>query len=216
MGELKKEIKKLQRHREQVKNWVAKHPDLLNKEPLIDARRKIEKEMERFKNFEKEVKTKTYSKVGLSMKKNTMTQDQQDAVHWITEQREILKNQQKDLEEQLDKIQRKRGKRKGNMSEESLLKRIDRHKWHVVQQNVLSKKIENGRVDPKQLDALKEDITYYVEEAHVDEDFYDNDLLYDGIEELEVADEDDEEDIEPSPPKKKEKERKKKKKRSTR
>lgn len=40
-NDLKKEIKKLQRLREQVKIWIAQN-DVKNKEPLIDVRKKIE------------------------------------------------------------------------------------------------------------------------------------------------------------------------------
>merc|ERR1711879_474089 len=102
-----------------------------------------------------------------------------------------------------DKLQRKRGKKKNYSNEEVLSKRIDKHKWHMQQMRDLSKRIEKGRVDPKQLEALKDDITYYVEEAATDEDFYDNDF-YEGIEELEIPetdnDDEDEEQQSPSPP----------------
>ena len=63
-GDLKKEIKKLQRYRDQIKSW-ASSPDVKNKKPLLDARKQIEAEMERFKVLEKQTKTKAYSKEGL-------------------------------------------------------------------------------------------------------------------------------------------------------
>lgn len=47
-GELKKEIKKLQRLREQIKAWIA-GADIKDKQPLMDARKSIERDMERFK-----------------------------------------------------------------------------------------------------------------------------------------------------------------------
>jgi CCR4-NOT transcription complex subunit 3 len=39
--DLKKEIKKLQRHRDQVKTWAARD-DIKDKKPLVDARKAIE------------------------------------------------------------------------------------------------------------------------------------------------------------------------------
>ena len=39
--DLKKEIKKLQRHRDQIKTWAARD-DIKDKKPLIDARKAIE------------------------------------------------------------------------------------------------------------------------------------------------------------------------------
>jgi CCR4-NOT transcription complex subunit 3 len=64
-ADLKIQIKKLQKLREQIKAW-ASSSEIKNKQPLIDARKAIEKDMERFKVFEKEAKTKTYSKEGLA------------------------------------------------------------------------------------------------------------------------------------------------------
>ena len=49
---MKKEIKKLQRFRDQVKQWAASN-DVKDKNPLLEARRRIEVEMERFKVIER-------------------------------------------------------------------------------------------------------------------------------------------------------------------
>ena len=47
-ADLKKEIKKLQRLRDQAKTFIA-HNDIKNKKPLLDARKLIEGKMEQFK-----------------------------------------------------------------------------------------------------------------------------------------------------------------------
>ena len=73
------------------------------------------------------------------------------------------------METQIDKLQRKNRKKKSAQQvsqEEVLVKRLDKHKWHLIQMRDLSKRIEKGRVDPNQLDVLKDDIIYYVEEAY--------------------------------------------------
>ena len=62
---MKKEIKKLQRFRDQVKQWTASN-DVKDKTVLLEYRKKIEIEMERFKVVEKETKTKAFSKEGLA------------------------------------------------------------------------------------------------------------------------------------------------------
>ena len=88
--DLKKEIKKLQRHRDQIKTWAAssdvgrraatraisvtlRAPEprlssaqVKDKRALATARKLIETKMEQFKVCEKETKTKTYSKEGLA------------------------------------------------------------------------------------------------------------------------------------------------------
>ena len=65
-GELKKEIKKLQRMRDQIKAWATSN-DVKDKKPLQEARKKIEAQMEKFKVIERETKAKPFSKEGLGM-----------------------------------------------------------------------------------------------------------------------------------------------------
>ena len=64
-GDLKKEIKKLQRLRDQIKVWIGSN-DIKDKNALIEARKTIEQKMEQFKICEKDTKTKAYSKEGLA------------------------------------------------------------------------------------------------------------------------------------------------------
>jgi hypothetical protein len=65
-AELKKEIKKLQRFRDQVKQWAGSN-DVKDKNPLLEARRTIEREMERFKVVEKarSIHWSPYDRVGV-------------------------------------------------------------------------------------------------------------------------------------------------------
>jgi CCR4-NOT transcription complex subunit 3 len=66
MSDLKKEIKKLQRFREDIMKWTS-NPEVKDKTALSDSRRRIEVEMEKFKAFERESKTKPFSMIGLAM-----------------------------------------------------------------------------------------------------------------------------------------------------
>ena len=65
-GELKKEIKKLQRMRDQIKAWATSN-DVKDKKPLQESRKRIEAQMEKFKVIERETKAKPFSKEGLGM-----------------------------------------------------------------------------------------------------------------------------------------------------
>jgi CCR4-NOT transcription complex subunit 3 len=69
-ADLKKEIKKLQRYRDQIKTWIQSS-EIKDKKSLLDARKLIEREMERFKVCEKETKTKAFSKEGLGQQPKT-------------------------------------------------------------------------------------------------------------------------------------------------
>ncbi|KAF2306946.1 hypothetical protein GH714_022680 [Hevea brasiliensis] len=76
-ADLKKEIKKLQRYRDQIKTWIQsseikdKKVSASYEQALVDARKHIEREMERFKICEKETKTKAFSKEGLGQQPKT-------------------------------------------------------------------------------------------------------------------------------------------------
>merc|ERR1712243_229123 len=65
-ADLKKEIKKLQRLRDQIKTWAASN-EIKDKRTLLENRKLIETQMERFKIVERETKTKAYSKEGLGL-----------------------------------------------------------------------------------------------------------------------------------------------------
>ncbi|XP_047318068.1 CCR4-NOT transcription complex subunit 3-like isoform X2 [Impatiens glandulifera] len=98
-ADLKKEIKKLQRYRDQIKTWIQSS-EIKDKKALMDARKVIEKEMERFKICEKETKTKAFSKEGLDQQPKTDPKEKAKA-----ETRDWLNNVVSDLESQIDSFE---------------------------------------------------------------------------------------------------------------
>ena len=84
--DLKKEIKKLQRLRDQIKSWISS-AEVKDKEPLVEARKLIETKMEAFKTCERETKTKTYSKEGLMRADQLSPEEEakQNTSAWISE-----------------------------------------------------------------------------------------------------------------------------------
>lgn len=60
--EIKKEIKKLQRHRDFFKQ-LMKDPEVKDKSKVVEARHRIEEQMEKFREIEKEYKQKKLTKV---------------------------------------------------------------------------------------------------------------------------------------------------------
>jgi hypothetical protein len=61
-SDIKREIKKLQRHRDTFKQHI-KDSEIKDKTKMIEARRKIEDQMEKFRELEKEYKQKKLTKV---------------------------------------------------------------------------------------------------------------------------------------------------------
>eukprot|EP01100_Stratorugosa_tubuloviscum_P013091 TRINITY_DN6424_c0_g3_i1.p1 TRINITY_DN6424_c0_g3~~TRINITY_DN6424_c0_g3_i1.p1 ORF type:complete len:145 (-),score=63.73 TRINITY_DN6424_c0_g3_i1:19-453(-) len=99
--DLKREIKKLQRFREQIKNWL---PNEREKDKLNEAKRNIETQMEIYKNYEKASKTKAYSKEKLSQ---FATPDAKSTTCiWVRKNIEELKAQIDKLES--DNLKRKK------------------------------------------------------------------------------------------------------------
>jgi len=220
-ADLKKEIKRLQRYRDQIKSWMG-NDHVKDKRLLIENRKHIETKMEEFKICEKETKTKAYSKEALAKaaKRDLLSPEQQVTMEWISKQTESLNDQQKDQKKMLEEVQRNR-RRKGNEKrEEQLLHRIDRHDWHLQKLQDLASSVQKGHVSPTLImGTVSEDIEYYVQEAHTNSDWYDDDFLYDNIDSLEVYQEEQEEKEReetppptPTPKKKKKKLKDKKKK----
>lgn len=91
---LKTEIKKLQRYRDQIKSWISS-ADIKDKSDLLDARKDIERRMERFKVCEKEAKTKAFSKEGLgaASRLDPREKQKQEMRDWLSSVVETLETQ---------------------------------------------------------------------------------------------------------------------------
>lgn len=218
-SDLKKEIKKLQRQREQIKSWLGGN-DVKDKKPLLEYRRKIERQMERFKLVERDMKTKAFSKEGLSMDKRLDPREREkaEAAEFVSDSIDRLNQQNEVLEGKIQQLQLavKKNKRQGltkKAQSDEYQKLIDRNSWHVGRLEAVLRGIENGHLSPEQITDLKELVTYYVE-SNQDPEFYDDESVYDdlGLDSLALFESSDEEDesrserhsIEPDTPKKEE------------
>ena len=127
----KKEIKKLQRHRDQIKTWIASS-DIKDKRALMDARKLIETKMEQFKVCEKETKTKTYSKEGLAREAKLDPEEakKQEKREWCQECIDKLTTQMEAVEADIEKLLS--AKKKTNKAELEVLDgNLKRHRWHI-------------------------------------------------------------------------------------
>lgn len=183
--QLKREIKKLQRLRDQIKTWAASN-DIKDKAPLLENRRKIETQMERFKAVEKAMKTKAYSKEGLSAaaKLDPKEQAKAEASEFLGNMIDTLELQIEALEAEAEQIQAtvKKGKIQGAKAERmaNIEQIIERHKWHQGKLELIRRSLENGGGDTEQVTDIEENIRYYVSDGMQD-DFMDDDTLYDDL-----------------------------------
>ncbi|KAH6604556.1 hypothetical protein Trco_006263 [Trichoderma cornu-damae] len=182
---LKREIKKLQRLRDQIKTWAASN-DIKDKAPLLEHRKLIETQMEKFKAVEKAMKTKAYSQAGLSAaaKLDPKEQAKVEACEFLSSMVDELELQIETLEAESESIQATMKKGKNKTAQENRMAEIDRiierHKWHQGKLELIRRTLENGGIDTDQVNGLEEQIRYYVSDG-MNEDYMDDEEIYDEL-----------------------------------
>lgn len=190
--DLKKEIKKLQRLRDQIKTWISSS-DVKDKEPLLEARRLIETKMEQFKICEKETKTKTYSKEGLARQERLDPSEQakRDTTDWISEIVERLGTLVEEHEVEIERLSVGKGKKTNKPMIDDFIHYIVQHKYHISKLEGIMRLVNNDVLDVDAVNPIREDLEYYID-SYDDEDYqqaYDEDFFYEalGLDELDVV-----------------------------
>lgn len=126
--------------------------------------------MEKFKACEKEMKTKAFSKEGLtqSAKLDPKAQEKLEVTSWLQQSVEDLTLQVEQSEAEIESLQgggKKRGK--GQSSAAGRLDDLEhlneRRKWHISRLELILRLLDNGSLSTDRVLALKEDVTYFVE-----------------------------------------------------
>lgn len=183
--DLKKEIKKLQRLRDQIKTWVASS-DVKDKQVLTENRKLIEMQMERFKIVEKETKTKAYSKEGLgaAAKMDPVTKEKGEIINWLSHSIESLNMQLDKFESELETLvagsKKKKLDKEKNDRYEELRQWQDKHKFHIQRLERIMRMVDNDALPLDQIRKIREDVEYYVD-SNQDPDFEENEYLYDDL-----------------------------------
>ncbi len=163
-GDLKKEIKKLQRHRDNIKSWIASN-DVKDKKLLIDTRKLIETKMEQFKVCEKETKTKAFSKEGLArattvdpeeMKKN-------GAREYLQEKIDHLGTCVDSFEAETEKLQSGKKKKMTEARIATIENGIASHKYHIARLEQVMRLMDNDELPAESIEDIKEDLEFYIE-----------------------------------------------------
>src|SRR3569833_3282376 len=143
-------------------------------------------QMERFKAVEKAMKTKAYSKEGLSAgpKLDPKEQAKMEASDFLSTKLDEIEQQIETLEADGEAIQAtmKKGKSHGAKADRmaEIERVIERHKWHQGKLELIRRSLENGGLEPEQVTELDEGIRYYVQENQND-DFMEDDTMYDDL-----------------------------------
>lgn len=184
-GDLKKEIKKLQRLREQIKSW-ASSSDVKDKKLLLDYRKLIETRMEKFKAVERETKTKAYSREGLVLatKIDPVQKAKDDTMQWLQVTIDNINRQVERFEGEIESYnsasrRRKVGREKQDRIE--ILRNIlSKHRFHIKRLEMLMRMLDNQTILPDKINVIRDDIEYYLESC-LEPDFEDNDFIYEDM-----------------------------------
>lgn len=181
-ADLKKEIKKLQRYRDQIKTWIQSS-EIKDKKALVDARKLIEREMERFKICEKETKTKAFSKEGLGQQPKTDPKEKakSETRDWLNNVVGELESQIDTFEAELEGLTVKKGKTRPPRLAH-LETSITRHKAHIMKLELILRLLDNDELSPDQVNDVKDFLDDYVERNQEDfDEFSDVDELYSSL-----------------------------------
>lgn len=179
-NDLKKEIKKLQRFREQVKNWQAAN-EIKDKNQLLEHRHLVEVAMEKYKIVEKGSKTKAYSDQSLAAADEPEIDN--EAIEFVKQSLETLQQQTESLEAEIERLQPGK-KAKKNIHNEELKKELEEllssHQWHTEKLEIILRLLQNEILSVDDIMNISEDITYYLDE-NKSPDFMFDDSIYDDL-----------------------------------
>jgi CCR4-NOT transcription complex subunit 3 len=143
--------------------------------------------MEKFKAVEKTMKTKAFSKEGLSAaaKLDPKEKAKLEASDFLGTQIDILEEQIEKIEADVEQLQAgmKKGKKAKKDDAEAIATMetvIEKHKWHQGKLELIRRSLMNGGVEADQVFDLKDSIRYYVEEGQSQE-YMDDDEMYDDL-----------------------------------
>ena len=142
--------------------------------------------MEKFKAVEKEMKTKQYSKEGLSAatKLDPKEKEKMDVADFLGDMVEQLGQQIEGFEAEMDTLQVGLKKKKSDNSKADrvaeLERTVEQHKWYTSRLEVLLRSLENGAVETEQVKEIEEGIKYYVEQNQ-EVDFVEDDTIFDDL-----------------------------------
>lgn len=142
--------------------------------------------MEKFKAVEKAMKTKAFSKEGLSAaaKLDPKERARMEACDFLGNMVDELERQIETLEAEGESIQATMKKGKSNTSKAERVAEIERiterHKWHQGKLELIKRSLENSAIETEQVTDLEESIKYYVSDG-MNDDFMEDDEMYDDL-----------------------------------
>lgn len=182
--ELKKSINKLQRFRVQIREWLAQSGVQSNcKDKLEDARKRVEYDMQRFKELEREIKTKAFSTCALAKGDELELEEAEKLKYqeWLTQTIQGLNDQVDLFEADLELMGNKRSLNSDERVNQTQFKALqERHRWHIKKLELILRAMDNDAIDMSDLALIKDSVEFYLDNNQ-DENCYHDETLYDGF-----------------------------------
>ncbi|CAG9575205.1 conserved hypothetical protein [Leishmania major strain Friedlin] len=175
-GDLKRELKKLQRHREAMKSFMQ-NDDYKEKMKMQVSRKKIEERMETFRAIEREMKTKAFSNEGLASA--ALERADSATEQWLKDAIEEGRKKIELLEYEVQKANNGRVRR-GKQQKSEYQIRLENLQTHFFKWESLLRMVNNEELDTDEVDDLQEPIQKVLEDD-VDLDVMEDMSIYDSF-----------------------------------
>ncbi|CAJ1443507.1 unnamed protein product [Effrenium voratum] len=165
--ELKKCINKQQRLRSQMRDWLGSSAVPSNlKDKLEEGRKLIEIDMSRFKDFEREFKTKAFSGAGLAKMDELDLEEaeKQKYQDWLAQNIQALKDSLDQFEADYQML---KGKKSLGNDDKARLQKLEiaqeRTRWHIKKLEQLLRAVNNDAVEISDLAVVRDSIELFVD-----------------------------------------------------
>lgn len=190
-SDLKKEIKKLQKFRDQIKTWQGNDSleATIAPQKLQEHRRLVEEAMECYKEVEKNSKMKSFSNQSIMLAAKDsgdliITPEVEDALEFLSGVEEELNEQNETLDEEYEKLSQKKVRKNNMLQIEERKQELEsfkaKNEFHLENIEAVVRYLKSGKVSVESVWTIQDDLNFYVE-SNQEPDFVDDDTLYDEI-----------------------------------
>lgn len=188
---MKKEIKKLQKFRDQIKTWQGNDTleATIAPQKLQEHRRLVEEAMEAYKEVEKNSKMKSYSNqsimlAALDSNEEQLTPEGREAAEFLREVQEELADQNEKLDEEYEKLSQKKVRKSNLLAIEERKLELEgfksKNEFHIEKIDGLLGFLTSGKIAGELVLAIQDDLNFYVE-SNQEPDFMDDETVYDEL-----------------------------------
>lgn len=190
-GDLKKEIKKLQKFRDQIKNWQGNEALETTIAPLKlqEHRRLVEEAMECYKEVEKNSKMKSFSNqsIMLALMDNgelELSPEVQEMYEYLGGVVDELTEQNERHEEEYERLAQKKTRKNALLAVEERKQEIEafrtRNEFHIEKIQMVMAYLRASKVAVELVQDIQDDLNFYVE-SNMEPDFVDDETVYDDL-----------------------------------